>query len=146
MKAAVCRQFGQPLQIEEVEIAPPGPGEILVKLAACAICHSDIMFIEGSWGGQLPAIYGHEAAGIVEALGVGVDTIALGDHVVVTLIRSCGHCHYCAQGATYACETSFALDAKSPLRAEDGSALTQGFANRGICRICGGSQFSGGFN
>ena len=126
MKAAVCRQFGAPLQIEEINIAPPGPGEIFVKLSACAICHSDITYIDGGWGGELPAVYGHEAAGIVETLGEGVETISVGDHVVVTLIRSCGHCHYCAQGKQVACETSFPLDAKSPLSAQDGTALTHG--------------------
>ena len=126
MRAAVCRQFGAPLEIEEVTIAPPGPGEILVKLAACAICHSDIMFIDGGWGGELPAVYGHEAAGVVKALGDGVNTLKAGDHVVVTLIRSCGNCHYCAQGAQVACETSFQLDAQSPLSAANGEPLTQG--------------------
>ncbi len=126
MKAAVCKQFGEPLQIEEIEIAPPGFGEVLVKLAACSICHSDIMYIEGGWGGELPAVYGHEAAGVVEALGDGVDTMAVGDHVVVTLIRSCGHCHYCAQGAQVACETSFPLDVQSPLSAADGTLITHG--------------------
>ncbi len=126
MKAAVCRQFGEPLVIEEIEVAAPGPGEISVKMAACAICHSDIMYIDGAWGGVLPAVYGHEAAGIVEAVGDGVDTVAVGDHVVVTLIRSCGHCHYCAQGHSVACETSFALDTQSPLRTRDGDLLTPG--------------------
>ena len=126
MKAAVCRKFGQPLTIEEVELSAPGPGEISVKLAACAICHSDIMYINGAWGGELPAIFGHEASGVVDSLGEGVDNVAVGDHVVVTLIRSCGHCHYCAQGASVACETRFALDAKSPLRAADGGVLYQG--------------------
>lgn len=126
MKAAVCRKFGESLLIEEIEIASPGPGEVLVKLAACAICHSDIMFIDGAWGGELPAVYGHEAAGIVESVGEGVDTMVSGDHVVVTLIRSCGRCHYCARGAAVACETTFPLDLQSPLLAKDGTALTQG--------------------
>jgi len=126
MKAAVCRQFGQPLSIEQVEIAEPGPGEILVKLTACAICHSDIMYIDGAWGGDLPAIYGHEAAGTVAAIGTGVETMAIGDHVVATLIRSCGHCHYCAQGKPVACDTTFALDEKSPLTGQSDEALTHG--------------------
>ncbi|HZT20058.1 MAG TPA: Zn-dependent alcohol dehydrogenase [Dongiaceae bacterium] len=126
MKAAVCRAFGQPLAIEEVEIAEPGPGEIKVKIAACAICHSDIHYIEGAWGGQLPAVYGHEAAGTVESVGPGVDAIAPGDHVVVTLIRSCGHCHYCIQGAPTQCETKFALDAKGPLTGKDGAPVWHG--------------------
>lgn len=69
MKAAVCRAFGEPLTIEDIEIAAPGPGEIKVKMAACAICHSDIHAIEGAWGGELPIVYGHEAAGVVEEFG-----------------------------------------------------------------------------
>ena len=72
MKAAVCRSFGQPLEIEELTIAEPGPGEIKVRLAACAICHSDVTLAEGGWGGELPAVYGHEASGIVESIGAGV--------------------------------------------------------------------------
>jgi Zn-dependent alcohol dehydrogenase len=116
MKAAVCRAFGEPLAIEEVDLAPPGPGEIRVKVAACAICHSDIHFAEGEWGGRLPAVYGHEAAGVVDETGPGVATLQRGDHVVVTLIRSCGHCHYCTQGKPVACELS----------AADGSPIVHG--------------------
>lgn len=126
MKAAVCRAFGEPLHIEDVSLAPPDPGEVLVKLAACAICHSDIMFMDGAWGGDLPAVFGHEAAGIVEAVGDGVTTLKPGDHAVVTLIRSCGHCHYCQQGTSVACETTFALDEHSPLSDLDGARLHHG--------------------
>ena len=90
MKAAVCYEFGKPLVIEEVKLLPPETGEVQVKLAACAICHSDILYTEGAWGGDLPAVYGHEAAGIVESVGHGVKSFQPGDHVLVTLIRSCG--------------------------------------------------------
>jgi Zn-dependent alcohol dehydrogenase len=126
MQAAVCRAFAEPLAIEEVTLDPPGAGEVAVDLAACAICHSDIIFADGGWGGQLPAVYGHEAAGIVRQVGPGVAGLKPGDHVVVTLIRSCGHCGSCAQGAPVTCETSFARDAQSPLRGATGEALTQG--------------------
>ena len=126
MKAAVCREFGKPLVIEDLELAPPGPGEIRVKIAACAICHSDIHFAEGAWGGDLPAVYGHEAAGIIEETGIGVATLRAGDRVVVTLIRSCGHCHYCARGEPFVCETKTALDQTSPLAAADGSPVVHG--------------------
>jgi S-(hydroxymethyl)glutathione dehydrogenase/alcohol dehydrogenase len=115
MKAAVCRAFGQALTIEEVDLAPPGPGEVRVKVAACAICHSDILYADGAWGGALPAVYGHEAAGIVEEVGTGVTHLRPGDHAVVTLIRFCGHCPACSRGAQVRCETSFPLDARSPL-------------------------------
>ena len=126
MKAAVCREFGKPLVIEDLNLAPPGPGEIRVKLAACAICHSDIHFAEGAWGGDLPAVYGHEAAGVIEETGPDVATLQRGDHVVVTLIRSCGHCHYCARGEPFVCETQTALDETSPLSAADGSPMVHG--------------------
>ena len=77
-------------------------------------------------GGTLPAVYGHEAAGVVDEIGPGVTTVDVGDHVVVTLVRSCGHCHFCAQGHLVACETRFHLDEESPLRCTDGSPITHG--------------------
>jgi len=126
MRAAVCRAFGEPLVIEEVTLDPPGPGEIEVAMAACAICHSDIHYAEGAWGGRLPAVYGHEAAGVVRAVGPAVSHLAPGDHVVVTLIRSCGRCPSCIRGAPVTCETRFPLDAKSPLRRPGGERLTHG--------------------
>ena len=126
MKAAVCRAFKTPLSIEEVRLAEPGPGEVKVRIAACAICHSDILAMEGAWGGELPVVLGHEAAGIVEAIGDGVTQVAAGDHVVVTLVRSCGHCHFCARGERPLCETRLPLDLRSPLRAPDGSPIRQG--------------------
>jgi S-(hydroxymethyl)glutathione dehydrogenase/alcohol dehydrogenase len=126
MKAAVCRAFKKPLAIEEVRLAEPGAGEVRVRIAACAICHSDILFIDGAWGGELPAVFGHEAAGVVEAIGDGVTQLKEGDHVVVTLVRSCGHCHFCARGEHPLCETRLPLDLRSPLRASDGSAIRQG--------------------
>lgn len=126
MQAAVCRAFGEPLVIEEVALDPPGKGEVAVDLAACAICHSDIIFADGGWGGQLPAVYGHEAAGVVRAVGQGVEGPKPGDHVVVTLIRSCGHCGSCAQGAPVTCETTFPRDTQTPLHRANGDGLTQG--------------------
>src|SRR5258708_7244869 len=126
MKAALCREFGKPLVIEDIDIAAPGSEEIKVKLAACAICHSDIYFWEGAWGGTLPAVYGHEAAGVVVEIGANVAGLAIGDHVVVTLIRACGRCHFCVQGEPVLCETVFALDRKTPITTKGGEALVQG--------------------
>ena len=125
MKAAVCYKFGEPLVIEELELDPPQTGELEVKLAACAICHSDIHYMEGAWGGTLPAVYGHEAAGVVKRAGPGVEDLNPGDHVVVTLIRSCGHCYYCEQGHLNMCETEFPLDRKGRLHNKDGSPVLQ---------------------
>jgi len=126
MRAAVCHEFGSPLTVEEVELAPPGPGEVSVRLTACAICHSDISFVDGWWGGTLPAVYGHEAAGVVTELGAGVDGLRPGDHAVVTLVRFCGECFFCARGLEVLCETTFALDQRSPLRLPDGRPVAQG--------------------
>jgi Zn-dependent alcohol dehydrogenase len=126
MKAAVCREHGKPLVIEALEIDAPQAGEVKVKIAACAICHSDIIFMDGGWGGEVPAVYGHEAAGVVDKIGPGVISVKPGDHVVVTLIRSCGHCFFCAQGDQHICETRFPLDANSPLHGEDGEKITHG--------------------
>ena len=103
--AAVCTEFGQPLQLEELDLRAPGAGEIEVTLEAVAICHSDIHFAEGAWGGDLPAVYGHEAAGRVSAVGPGVSGLAEGQRVVVTLIKSCGSCPNCASGKPTICET-----------------------------------------
>ncbi len=126
MKAAVCREFGKPLVIEDIELLPPNTGEVQVKLGACSICHSDILYAEGAWGGDLPAVYGHEAAGVVENVVDDVNNIQVGDHVLVTLIRSCGTCHYCSQGNKVQCSTAFPLDENSPLRTSDGELIAHG--------------------
>lgn len=125
IKAAVCRQFGQPLVIEELVLDEPAAREVMVDIKACAICHSDIFFAEGAWGGDLPAVYGHEAAGIVSAVGPGVEGFAPGDQVVVTLIRFCGDCHYCRRGQAITCEEVFSRDANGPLLEADGGAVFQ---------------------
>jgi S-(hydroxymethyl)glutathione dehydrogenase / alcohol dehydrogenase len=126
VKAAVCYEFGKPLVVEEVEIDPPNAGEIAVRVAACGVCHSDVSFIGGAWDGRLPAVYGHEAAGVVEAIGSGVERLTTGDHVVVTLVRACGRCPACAKGEPALCQTSFPLDERSPLRSRDGLEIQQG--------------------
>ena len=128
MKAAVCYEFGKPLVIEKVVLDPPQAGEVKVRVAACAICHSDIHYLEGAWGGTLPAVYGHEAAGIVTEVGAGVTLTKPGDHVVVTLLRSCGRCFYCAQGQPHLCETQIALHKESRLHTKDGRSIVQGVA------------------
>ena len=127
IKAAVCREFGKPLVIEEVDLRAPGPGEVEVTLAACAVCHSDISYAEGAWGGPLPAVYGHEAAGHISALGPGVTGLTTRDPVIATLIRACGTCAACATGAPVYCETPDD-PAGGPLRTAAGEFLQQGLA------------------
>ena len=125
IRAAVCRAFGEPLQIEEVALRPPGPGEVEVALDAVAICHSDISYIDGDWGGALPVVLGHEAAGRVAALGPGTAGPPVGTPVSVTLIRACGACPTCATGRPVACERPDELGA-SPLTDASGAPLDQG--------------------
>jgi S-(hydroxymethyl)glutathione dehydrogenase / alcohol dehydrogenase len=125
-KAAVCRAYGAPLTIETVELAEAGLGEVLIRTAACAICHSDIFFFDGAWGGDLPAVYGHEAAGVVEAVGPGVTRLNVGDHVVATLIRNCGSCPACTEGAPVFCEEVFPLDRATPLHDSAGKPIVHG--------------------
>jgi S-(hydroxymethyl)glutathione dehydrogenase / alcohol dehydrogenase len=126
VKAAVCYEFRRPLVVEEIEIHPPREGEIEVRLAACGVCHSDVSYSQGAWGGRLPAVYGHEAAGVVEELGSGVEGLDVGDHVVVTMVRSCGRCVLCARGEPALCQASFPLDERSPLRTRLGDEIQQG--------------------
>ncbi|MRU16653.1 zinc-binding dehydrogenase [Roseovarius sp. A21] len=127
IKAAVCHAFGQPLSIEDVQLRAPEMGEVEVTLEAVAICHSDIAYAEGAWGGSLPAVYGHEAAGHVTHVGAGVTGVAEGDPVVVTLIRACGECPSCGSGRPTGCETPYDGD-HGPLTRADGGKLHQAMA------------------
>ncbi|NOD93122.1 alcohol dehydrogenase catalytic domain-containing protein [Ruegeria sp. HKCCD4884] len=127
IKAAVCRAFGEPLLIEEVQLAAPSTGEVEVTLEAVAICHSDISYADGAWGGFLPAVYGHEAAGVISAVGDAAGGFKVGDPVVVTLIRACGTCPSCAGGKPTICETPYDT-VKGPLKTGDGDPLEQAMA------------------
>ncbi len=125
MKAAVCHEFGQPLRVEDVNIAAPGPGEVKVKVACTAICHSDIHDMKGELPGPVPFVPGHETAGYVAELGPGVTGFKIGDHVVVSLLASCGTCYYCVTGAPHLCPSKFAPPDHARLTLKDGSPLHQ---------------------
>ena len=131
IKAAVCHAFGSPLVVEDILLRAPEHGEIEVSLDAVAICHSDISYAEGAWGGSLPAVYGHEAAGRISAVGPGVVGLDIGDSVVVTLIRACGSCGSCAGGAPTQCETPYDGDT-GPIRTMDDGKLHQAMATGGF--------------
>lgn len=126
MKAAVCYEFGKPLVVESVEIDPPQVGEVKVRMLVTAICHSDIHFLKGEWGGEPPFVAGHEAAGIVEEVGEGVILVKPGDHVVISLLRACGRCFYCTKGSQYLCEGEYALNVESRLRNKQGESIKHG--------------------
>lgn len=105
----------RPLEITEVELAPPGPGEVLVRVAAAGLCHSDLSIINGDRPRRTPIVLGHEAAGVVEALGEGVTDLELGDHVILLFVPSCGHCLPCAEGRPVLCEPAAAANAAGTL-------------------------------
>ena len=101
-KAAILEQVGG-LTIGEVELADPAPHEVLIDTKACGLCHSDLHFIDGAYPHPLPAIPGHEAAGVVRAVGSEVKTVKPGDHVVSCLSAFCGHCEFCVTGRMALC-------------------------------------------
>lgn len=112
VRAAVLREMGRsapfaesrPLAIETVELDPPGTGELLVKVRAAGLCHSDLSVIDGSRPRVMPMVLGHEAAGEVLAVGADVHDFAVGDQVVFAFVPACGHCAYCAEGRAALCE------------------------------------------
>jgi alcohol dehydrogenase len=123
IRAAVLNEMGtpapyaqsKPLKIETIELDPPGPGEILVKIAAAGLCHSDLSVIEGNRPRPMPMALGHEAAGVVEEIGPGVDDLEKGDHVVMVFVPSCGHCLPCSEGRPALCEPGAAANGAGTL-------------------------------
>jgi len=104
IKAAVLEEFGAPLVIQEVELAEPKTGEVLVRLVACGVCHTDLYTASGADpSGYAPTVLGHEGAGIVEAVGAGVSSVAPGDHVVTLFSPQCRECHHCLDERTNLC-------------------------------------------
>jgi alcohol dehydrogenase len=125
VKAAVLNAMGaatpyatsRPLTIDTVDLEGPGPGEVLVKMAAAGLCHSDLSVINGDRPRPLPMALGHEASGIVEEVGPQVDDLKKGDHVVMVFVPSCGHCLPCAEGRPALCEPGAAANTKGTLLA-----------------------------
>ncbi|HEX6220465.1 MAG TPA: Zn-dependent alcohol dehydrogenase [Acidimicrobiia bacterium] len=103
MRAAVMREVGGPLTIEEVEVADPAPFEVSIDVVAAGLCHSDLRFLEGSFEHPLPTVLGHEVAGIVREVGASVTETAPGDHVVTSISVFCGGCALCLAGKTHLC-------------------------------------------
>ncbi len=106
MKAAVMREPGQRMEIEEIAISKPQGREVLVRMMAVGVCHSDLHVLTGDSPHPMPAVLGHEAAGIVEQVGPEVHNVKVGDHVIVCLTFHCGHCEHCLGGHTHRCYTS----------------------------------------
>lgn len=102
-RVAVLEELGAPLVISEVDIRPPGPGEVAVRIAASGICHSDLSVKTGSVSVAFPIVPGHEGAGVVTALGAGVTGVEVGDHVVLSWLPECGRCYWCLRGEGFLC-------------------------------------------
>lgn len=110
MRSAVVRQLGTPAQVEERPVPQPGPGQILIRLEACGLCHTDIHAMRGDWPVKpnLPLVPGHEGVGIVEALGEGVTTRQVGQRVAMPWLgHACGECRYCVDGRENLCESQY---------------------------------------
>jgi len=104
IKAAVLEEFGQPLAVTDVDLGEPKAGEVLVRLVACGVCHTDLYTASGvDPSGYSPTVLGHEGAGVVEALGPGVESLAVGDHVVTLFSPQCRECEHCRSGRTNIC-------------------------------------------
>src|SRR5689334_21423251 len=104
IRAAVLEEFGAPLAVQDIELAGPGPGEVLVRLMACGVCHTDMYTASGADpSGYAPCVLGHEGAGVVEAIGDGVTSVRPGDHVVTLFSPQCRECLHCRDDRTNLC-------------------------------------------
>ena len=128
VRAAVCREFGAPLALETLHLSPPEGREVRVRVLASSICHSDIIYLDGGWGGSLPAVFGHEVAGVVTDAGPAVpaNQIRPGDRVLVSLLRSCGRCESCETGIPSQCTAEFSIDTAPRLRDGRGRPVRAG--------------------
>jgi len=105
-KAVLSRQIGAPVVVETIDVEDPHHNEVMIRIAACGVCHSDLSATNGTIPYPLPLILGHEGAGVVVAVGEGVTRYAVGDHVVSSFVSMCGHCHYCQSGRPQLCVQS----------------------------------------
>src|SRR5205085_3889689 len=149
MKAVVLREPGVPVSVEDVELDPPRDGEVLVRVAAAGVCHSDVRLADGELGeGRWPMVLGHEGAGVVEAVGADVTHVAPGDHVAFSFVPACRSCRFCLSGRPNLCEPAGAacvagvlMDGTSRLHA-NGDTLQHGlmtacFAERAVVAAAG---------
>ena len=130
MKAAILREVGKPLSIEDIQIGKPGPHEVLIRTVAAGVCHSDVHFADGSYPYPLPAVLGHESAGVVEQVGSEVRTVKVGDHVITCLSAFCGHCDQCLTGHLSLCASTEMQRAEDqPQRLTQGGAALNQYLN-----------------
>lgn len=138
-RAAVCTAVGAPLTIREVDLRPPGPAEVLVRITATGVCASDLHILDGRLPKPLPIVPGHEAAGRIVACGAGVENVAVGDSVVLTILPTCGTCDACRTGRSRACTWAATLAATGTL---DGSATALSMDGAPLYHFTGVSSWS----
>ncbi|UZF43569.1 S-(hydroxymethyl)mycothiol dehydrogenase [Rhodococcus rhodochrous] len=122
VRGVVARSKGAPVEVVPIVIPDPGPGEVVVAIAACGVCHTDLHYREGGINDEFPFLLGHEAAGVVESVGEGVDSVAVGDFVVLNWRAVCGQCRACKRGRPQYCFDTF--NATQKMMLEDGTELT----------------------
>lgn len=135
MKAAVLNAISGKFDIENIHIAAPEGREVLIQVKASGLCHSDLHMAESDFGVPLPAVFGHELAGIVKEVGPDVREFAVGDHVVASLVQFCGHCDACLGGRTYQCRhpgETLRAPGEAPRLDKDGKPVTQVFGTAGF--------------
>jgi S-(hydroxymethyl)glutathione dehydrogenase / alcohol dehydrogenase len=138
VRAAVFVEVDGDLAVENVELDDPGPGEVLVRMTASGVCHSDLSVLDGTLGIRPPAVLGHEGAGTVQAVGPGVTKVQPGDHVIASFRPACGGCWHCRRGEGQHCELYGRLGERHPFRRPDGSRVggaiggTGTFAERAV--------------
>jgi S-(hydroxymethyl)mycothiol dehydrogenase len=122
VRGVIARAKGKPVEVATITVPDPGPGEVVVKVAACGVCHTDLTYREGGINDEFPFLLGHEAAGFVESVGAGVDSVQEGDFVVLNWRAVCGQCRACKRGRPQYCFDTF--NAAQKMTLEDGTELT----------------------
>ncbi|MDQ3053101.1 MAG: alcohol dehydrogenase catalytic domain-containing protein, partial [Actinomycetota bacterium] len=122
VRGAVALEKGAPVSIQTIQVPDPGPGEALVRVQACGVCHTDLHYREGAIKDEFPFLLGHEAAGTVEAVGAGVTAVAPGDYVVLAWRAPCGQCRSCLRGRPWRCFASRTADQR--MSVADGTPLS----------------------
>ncbi len=122
VSGVISRSKKQPVEIETIVVPDPGPGEALIKVQACGVCHTDLHYREGAINDDFPFLLGHEAAGIVEEIGDGVTEVSPGDYVILAWRAPCGTCRSCLRGRPWYCFSS--LNAAQPMTLKDGTPLS----------------------
>src|SRR6476619_6486706 len=122
VRGVISRKKGEPVELVDIVIPDPGPGEAVVDIIACGVCHTDLTYREGGINDEFPFLLGHEAAGTVESVGAGVTNVAPGDFVILNWRAVCGQCRACKRGRPHLCFDTF--NAEQPMTLTDGTELT----------------------